>query len=164
MYSITTYIKVLEIQRTFLQNLFGGQRNDIYYLNPQLYKENVSIPVIGNGDVFTAKDAEEMLKHCDYAMIARGAIRNPMIFKEILHYFKTGETLKIKPEDKIDMFFDYHKLTKKYPYGGIVILRKRAQDFTHGLINSTKIRNKITYVKTEEELLDLMEKYKKSLV
>src|SRR3989344_273638 len=54
MYSITTYIKVLEIQRTFLQNLFGGQRNDIYYLNPQLYKENVSIPVYNFG-VFPMK-------------------------------------------------------------------------------------------------------------
>lgn len=126
-------------------------------------KETVSIPVIGNGDVFTAKDAEEMLKHADYAMIARGAIRNPMIFKEALHYFKTGEQLKITPEEKIDMFFDYYELAKKHYYGGIVILKKRAQDFTHGLKNSTVIRDKISHIKTEEELVKFMEEYKKNL-
>ena len=48
-------------------------------------KENVKIPVIGNGDVIDGESAEQMLKQtsCDYIMIGRGAIGNPFIFKQI---------------------------------------------------------------------------------
>src|SRR3989344_5243432 len=56
-------------------------------------KEIVKIPVIGNGDVFSGKDAEKMMKEtgCDGVMIARGAIGDPLIFSRVSEYFRTGE-------------------------------------------------------------------------
>ena len=58
-------------------------------------KEAVSIPVIGNGDVVDAASAEALVEQtgCDGIMIGRGAEGNPWIFKQILHYMETGETL-----------------------------------------------------------------------
>ena len=58
-------------------------------------KEAVSIPVIGNGDVTDAASAEALVEQtgCDGIMIGRGAEGNPWIFKQILHYMETGETL-----------------------------------------------------------------------
>jgi len=126
-------------------------------------KKQSSIPIIGNGGVFSPLDAESLLKCCDYVMIARAAIRNPKIFHEILYYFETGKIKSTEPEEKIETFFEYCKLNAKYPYGRFKILKQRAQDFTHGLKHSAPLREKISHVKTEEALLEIMQMYKKQV-
>lgn len=52
-------------------------------------KKEVGIPVIGNGDVFTGKDAGEVLKICDGVMIARAAIGDPLVFARVLDYLES---------------------------------------------------------------------------
>jgi len=66
-------------------------------------KENVTIPVIANGDITSVEKAKFVLEHtgADAIMIGRGAQGAPWIFNEINHYLSTGE--KLAPQNKMDL-------------------------------------------------------------
>ena len=70
-------------------------------------KQMVSLPVIGNGDVFSPEDALKMMQDtlCDGVMIGRAALMRPWIFRDTLHFFKTGEIpAQPDPEEVIRLF------------------------------------------------------------
>ena len=68
-------------------------------------KNAVKIPVIGNGDVFSAKDAMKMLEYteCDGIMIGRGAMGNPWIFDEIISALEKKDFSFPNNEEKIQL-------------------------------------------------------------
>ena len=112
-------------------------------------KEAVSIPVIGNGDVDSPKKAEKLVREtgCDGVMIGRAVRGNPWIFREMNHYFTTGELLprpsweEIKEEDKDKMILHIDPGTA----------------FGTGMHETTQlvIRQLKKYVKPGIELLDV---------
>lgn len=80
-------------------------------------KEICSIPIIGNGDIFSAKDAIEMVKttKCDGIMVGRGAARNPWIFHEIRSLFTGEPTLEEREKKKgTGSFFIYFFTTDQF--------------------------------------------------
>ncbi len=130
-------------------------------------KDNVKIPVIGNGDIFTPEDALKMknITNCDGIMIARGSMGNPWLFKQIQRILQ-GEKLKeITPEEKIDMCIRHYELAIKYDgdYKAIREMRKHASWYIKGLPRCTEIRNVMNTLENSGDVIKLLISYKESL-
>ena len=129
-------------------------------------KNAVSIPVIGNGDIFKGEDAVKMRDYtgCDGIMVARGAKGNPWIFRQILHYFETGEHLQKPPasevaqEEVISMLLRHAQLSVQYKGEkmGIREMRKHTAWYTTGMHGSSTLRNKVNQVESFDALQELL--------
>lgn len=121
-------------------------------------KDKIGIPVIGNGDIFSGCDAEKMLDIADGVMIARGAIGNPFIFREILRYFKLGREKEISKSEKIKCFQEYIKLTKIHDVVDIGRIKYLGSHFLKGFEGASEARNIFMKCKNTEDISKLISK------
>eukprot|EP00825_Cyclidium_porcatum_P002479 TRINITY_DN11145_c0_g1_i4.p1 TRINITY_DN11145_c0_g1~~TRINITY_DN11145_c0_g1_i4.p1 ORF type:complete len:435 (+),score=66.88 TRINITY_DN11145_c0_g1_i4:1376-2680(+) len=130
-------------------------------------KDNVSIPVIGNGDVFSGEDALRMkeLTNCDGIMIARGSQGNPWIFKEVNCSLKGESLQEISYTEKIEMCLRHYELALKYDgeFKAIREMRKHASWYVKGLPRCTDIRNEINILDDSKKVIEILTKYKEEL-
>lgn len=130
-------------------------------------KKSVSIPVIGNGDVFLPEDALKLkeISNCDGIMIARGSMGNPWIFKQIERVLKGEKPLEILPSDKINMCIRHYELALKYDgeYKAVREMRKHASWYIKGLPKCTEIKNKMNILTDSNEVLEILHEYKNEL-
>jgi tRNA-dihydrouridine synthase B len=117
-------------------------------------KDNLSIPVIGNGEVWNVQDIEKMLSetNCDYVMIGRAATKNPYIFKQYNDYLKTGKFEKLT---NFEMIRDYLELAEKYQTN-FNYVRGHVMYMTKGVEGSAKLRKNISEIRSIEELKKLI--------
>ena len=127
-------------------------------------KENVTIPVIGNGDIRSCYDAKRMLEEtkCDAVMIGRGVLGHPWLITECVEYLGTGkEPIKVSLKEKMDMVKRHYKLLEETKGEKLALLEMRthAAWYLKGLENSTKLKEAIFKTKTKEKFLKLIDDF-----
>lgn len=129
-------------------------------------KESVSIPVIGNGDLFTPQDAKRMLSEtgCDAVMFARGVRGNPWLFSQTKTYLETGVFPERTPIEQVIETILRHadmQVAFKGEYLGLREMRKHVAWYMTGYPNSAKLRGKINEMEDMDSLKRLLEDYVK---
>lgn len=150
--------------RTRSQGYSGKANWDII----KAVKENVNIPVIGNGDVTSHKKAQEMLEYtkCDAVMIGRAALGNPWIFKECNAYLKDGSLIEPPTNrEKLAMIRTHFNLLKedKNPKVALLEIRTHALYYLKGMPESKIYKEKICQAKTEAEFLNILTEYEQKI-
>lgn len=127
-------------------------------------KENINIPVIGNGDITIPILAKKMLDEtgCDAVMIGRGALGNPWIFKSCLEYIEKGKLIEEPTNiEKIEMIKEHYNLLKedKNEHIALLEIRTHALYYLKGMPESKIYKERICKSKSEEEFLNILKEY-----
>ncbi len=132
----------------------------------KLVKQSVSIPVIGNGDIFDAQSAKNMIDYtgCDAVMVARGSQGNPFIFRQINELFKNGK-VEFYPTNsqKLDAMCEHIDMLveQKGEYIGVREARKHIAWYIKGMKDSAKMRESVCKISTYDELKNKIDEYRK---
>lgn len=125
-------------------------------------KKNVSIPVIGNGDIRVPQDARRMMHEtgCDAVMIGRAGQGNPWLFKRTIHFLKTGELMPEPTlDERIEIILKHTKMLIDYKgdFTGIREMRSHLASYIKGIHGASSIRRALATVVSVSDLQKLLE-------
>lgn len=165
--------KILEDAGAAAVTIHGRTREQFYTgtANWDIIKEvkkNISIPVIGNGDVFEPEDGKRMIDEtgCDAIMIGRGSRGNPWIFKRTVALLKNGEKMQAPPNsEKIKTCIKHFDILCSIKGERVAVkeMRKHIAWYIKGMRNSAEMRNKINTISTRTELVEQLNKFAESI-
>ena len=135
--------KAITIHARTRSQLYSGKANLDYI---KAVKEAVSIPVIGNGDVVDIESAKKMFEYtgCDAIAIARGALGNPFIFRELNEYFTNGKNIDRPTNEEIFETIKKHYanlLKIKDEHLALLEMRTHISCYIKGMKGSSRIKD-----------------------
>lgn len=127
-------------------------------------KQELSIPVIGNGDITSEEKAYEIFEktNCDGIMIGRGSLGNPWIFEKIKEYLKNGTKKEdITKADKLKIILEHIDLAIKYKGENVAVkeMRKHLSWYVKGMNESSKIRDMLNKETSSEAVKQILIEY-----
>jgi tRNA-dihydrouridine synthase B len=122
----------------------------------------IQIPIFGNGDIDSPEKALAYKNRygVDGLMIGRAAIGYPWIFREIKHFFATGENLPLPTiEERVDVCLKNLRLSVQWKGTvlGILEMRRHYTNYLKGLPHIKEFRTRLVTVKTLEEVESVLE-------
>ena len=147
-----------------------GRTRQQYYKPPVDYemiravKQSVSIPVIANGDIDSAKKARQVLNFtgCDFVMIGRASLGNPWLFAQINSYLQDPSAPLFYPglAEKLETMVAH--VAKMVEYKGEYIAirqaRKLVPGYFKGIRGAASLRGEAGKIETMEDLIRLKNK------
>ena len=123
-------------------------------------KRNISIPLIGNGDITDGISAAKMLEEtgCDYLMVGRGALGRPWVFSQINAYLQNGIILPEPPvSERMLVMIKHIKLICEYKGErvGIREARKHAAWYIKGIKGAAAYRQQVGALESIEQLEEM---------
>ena len=119
-------------------------------------KENVNIPVIGNGDIKSPEDAKRIFEqtNCDGIMVARATLGRPWILEQIRTYLENGTIRSISNEEILSTIVNHIELEvkEKGEYTGVREMRKHICYYLKGLPGASSVRDKINHLESKDEV------------
>ena len=129
--------------------------------------KNVSIPVIGNGDITSPEKAKEMLEYtgCKAIMIGRAVMGNPWLIKQCVDYLDGNNYEIVSDKDRLDIIRKHYNYLVKYRGEKVATLeiRNHILWYLKGMPNGKEIKIKIMECKSKEELNQVLDEYEKEL-
>ena len=124
-------------------------------------KENLAIPVSGNGDVQTPGDAIALWEAtgCDGVMIGRAAVKNPWIFRQIAAVRAGAVPHEPTTEERRDLILYHFSLLREREEERDALHKIRTFTgwYTHGLPNGRVLRQKINSLTSVAQFIDEIE-------
>lgn len=144
----------------------GRTRTCMYKGNAEYHtirdiRNAISIPLIANGDITTPEQAKFVLEFtgANAVMVGRGAQGNPWIFREIVHFLKTGDKLAPPSREEVTAVMQSHVRHLHQFYGerrGVRIARKHIGWYVRGIGDPTDFRAAFNTLETAQEQLDAL--------
>lgn len=161
------FAKILEANGADGLAVHGRTKEQLYSGKADLnaikaVKNAVKIPVIGNGDIFSAQDAKNMLELtcCDGVMVGRGALGNPFIFRQIKELLESG-TVSYYPTDyerlKTALLHSEMLCSEKGEHIGVLEARKHIAWYVKGMKNANYLKNRAFLAKSLAEITEILE-------
>jgi nifR3 family TIM-barrel protein len=134
----------------------------------KLVKENVSIPVIGNGDVKKPEDAVRMLEetHCDAVMIGRGVLGNPWLIRDSIRLLEGKEVLPVSVEERVDMCLKHlsYLMELKSEKLACLEIRSHISWYFKGVPGCNELKNKIYQTSNIHDIISLLNEFKENII